>query len=459
MTEIPLSSLMIGSITEREYFTRDGELLISKGVSFSQQHLDALLRRKFEYVYINDENEDMELQKILSADFKGLDDLQLEETGAWSSNETPAALNSPALSKIASGRDGLLQLLKNATGNEIDTKIRDGKTPDTPVGPALKEKASEMTSKDRTPAYKNSIKTSYTESLQQTKRLLTLLVNDQHVSNESVRSVVNQFINTYLTDKNILLNLSNTKPQDGDYIYHHSLNVAILSINIAAALSYSEQQVIEIGMGALLHDVGMLLIPKAIRLKKGRLVEEEWYEIQKHPILGLHLLEKIDRLPDAVSIVAYQTHERENGKGYPKQRSARIIHNYAKIVSVADIFEALSTSRSYRDGNIPYKAMEMIIKMTRQGLISGEFVKALLEYTSLFPVGSIVELSNNCLGKVIKANGNSFAKPRVSIFTDPEGNKLDSSKIYEEDLSKNTTIQIIRAHPSTMTDDDIMMGF
>jgi HD-GYP domain-containing protein (c-di-GMP phosphodiesterase class II) len=453
MNSIPLSFLQIGKLTEREYYTQDGELLISQGITLSQQHLDALQRRKIDTVFMKDDDEDVdgELKKLISADFKDLEDLHLEDP-------LPKTGIPAELSKIKPGREGLQQLLNSTKTLELDSLLQEGKTSDMPVGQSLKSRSNDLTTNDRTEEYKNKMSDSYNDSLRKTKNLLDCLAIGQNVSNEAIRSIVLLFVETYLTDKNILLNLSTMKPSDGDYIYQHSLNVCILSINIAAANGYNEQQVIEIGMGALLHDVGMLLIPKTIRLKNSRLAESEWFDIQKHPMLGLHLLEKIDRLPVSVPFIAYQTHERENGKGYPKQRSNRLIHNFAKVVAVADIFEALSSPRMYREGNIPYKSMESLIKMTRQGLISGELVKSFLEYTSLFPVGSIVELSNGYLGKVIKANGNSFAKPVVCVFANSEGEKLSPQDMHEEDLSKNITVQIVRAHASTLI-NDVMLGF
>jgi HD-GYP domain-containing protein (c-di-GMP phosphodiesterase class II) len=407
----------------------------------------------------DDEDSDGELQKLLSADFKDLDDLQLEEPLSRTGSGIDKILKTLELSKIKPGREGLQQLLDSKKTLELDNCLQEGKVDDVPVGQSLKSRSKDMAATDRTEEYKNKLKGSYNESLNRTKRLLDSLADGQsNITTESIRSIVMSFVQMYLTDKNLLLNLSTMKPTDGDYIYHHSLNVCILAINIAAANGYNELQVTEIGMGALLHDVGMLLIPKSIRLKSGRLAESEWFDIQKHPMLGLHLLEKVEYLPYSVPFVAYQTHERENGKGYPKQRSNRLIHNFAKVVAVADIFEALSSPRTYREGNIPYKSMESLIKMTRQGLVSGELVKSLLEYTSLFPVGSIVELSNGCLGKVIKANGNSFAKPVVCVFANSDGVKLDPQETREEDLSKNTAIQITRAHASTLS-NDIMLGY
>ncbi|HEX3019582.1 MAG TPA: HD domain-containing phosphohydrolase, partial [Chitinispirillaceae bacterium] len=207
------------------------------------------------------------------------------------------------------------------------------------------------------------------------------------------------------------------------------------------------------------HDIGMLLIPQEIRLKSSRPTEDEWYEIQKHPLTGIYLLERISRLPEPVILMTYQSHERENGKGYPKQRSSSLIDNYAKILSVADIFEALSSPRSYRDAYLPYKAIETLITMTRQGLVNGEYVKALLEYTSLFPIGSIVELSNKSIGRVVKSNGTSFAKPSVCILIDNKGNILEKDEQYIEDLSSNTSVQIVKAHQTSQFSQNIMLGF
>lgn len=276
---------------------------------------------------------------------------------------------------------------------------------------------------------------------------------------ESIRSIASTITKAFITDRSFLLNLSNVKPADGDYLFNHVLNVCIVSVNIATAYGYSETQVVEIAMGALLHDVGMLLIPEEIRFKDSRPGEDEWYEIQKHPLIGIYLLEKIHNLPEAVMLVAYQTHERENGKGYPKQRSSRLIHNYAKIVAIADIYEALSSPRSYRDAYLPYKAMEALIKMTRQGLISSQFVKALLEYTSLFPIGSIVELSNKCIGKVVQSNGMSFAKPSICILTNTNGELLPENERYILNLCENTGIQVVKTHKSSQLNQNIMIGF
>ncbi|MBD3393034.1 MAG: HD domain-containing protein, partial [Chitinivibrionales bacterium] len=373
----------------------------------------------------------------------------------------PAApLEVKDLKRIKAGKAGLQQLNRTSITTELDELLKRGRTVDRPVGPSLGKNAVEITARERTDKYKGDIQMQYQAALGEVGHVLNSLAKGSAIDGLQVIDVVKRFVKVFVTDRNILLNISGIKHTGDDYFYHHSLNVCLLSINIAAAYGYSEKQVVEIGMGALLHDLGMLLVPKEIVQKKGRLAQEEWYEIQKHPVMGLHLLEKIRRLPESVPYVAYQVHERENRTGYPKQRTSRLIHQFAKIVQVADVYEAMSSPRSYRSAFIPYESMERLIKMTRQGLISGEFVKAFLRYASLFPVGSLVQLNDQRIAKVIRANGDSYAKPIVSILTTTEGKVLPKPAVKEENLSSNIELFISRAlSPNHVAELSIMDGF
>ena len=467
MKMIPISQIVPGMVTEAEYFTKDGDLLLARNITIDQSHLQTLQRRKVTELYLKAGSDEDELSQILSTDFKSFDELTFEDSKhstpppALDIISTPVKTSlPPELKSIKAGQDGLAQLNESKKALDLDRKMSETKTSDRPTGPALKDRIKEMKVEERTESYKTQMTSSYSDALANVKFILNSVVEGKTVDGSIVKGIVDGFINTFVTDRNILLNISNTKHTGDDYLYHHSLNVCLISLNIAASSGYSEDQVREIGMGALLHDVGMMLIPKRIRTKNGKLDQDEWFEIQKHPILGLHLLEKISRLPDTVPYVAYQCHERENAKGYPKQRSGRFLHCFAKIVQLADVYEALSSPRNYREAYVPYKAMELIIKMTRSGLISGEFTKAFLDYTSLFPVGSIVELSDHRIGKVVVANKKAYAKPQISIIVDEKGSLLAKDKIYQEDLAVNANIQIAKAHPYNFIQNvDLMHGF
>ncbi len=469
MKMVKLSSLTLGTVTEAEYCTEKGEVLISKGVTITQNHINILKRRNILELHKKSSFEDEELQRLLSTEFE-MQELDLDEKPEPVRPKKPQKapellglakiLELPEFQCIKPGEAGLEQLAKSKQATELDTKFKSGRTPDRPMGPALKDEVQEITPTERTEAYKNQVLSSYDVALNKVKYILNALANGEQIDGNQIRRIVDGFVKRYITDSNILLNLSTIKCADTLYLYNHSLNVCLLSINIAASFGYNREQVVEIGMGALLYDVGMFLIPKEFYMKKGRLTKDEWFEVQKHPIMGLHLLEGVTRLPESIPYMAYQSHERENGTGYPKKRLNRLIHYFSKIVQIADIYIALSSPRPYREEYMPYKAMETIIKMTKQDLVSGEFVKSFLSYTSLFPVGSLVELNNKKIAKVTAANRSSFAKPMVSILTNEKGEPLTQSNMYQLDLSDDTNTHIVKALRSDhLPDITVMDGF
>lgn len=450
MKSVAVSAIIAGTSAPADYYSEKGELLVSRGVTITQNHLDTFQRRNIFEVFIRPTTEEEEISHLLAKEFKVLEQVDIDEH--------PVPQKLPLKKQKSAAHDSLLKLLQSERAQQLDKQL--GKTPDRPVGPALKNKTTQMTVKERSEDYKTGITSSYEYALKEVKDILDSLSSGGKADGRMIRSIVQRFEQIFVTDRNILLNLSGIKHTGEDYIYHHSLNVCLLAINIAASSGYNENQVVEIGMGALLHDIGMLLIPKEIRTKQGRLTEEEWYEIQKHPILGLHLLEKISKLPESIPYVAYQVHERENSRGYPKQRNSLLIHRFAKMAQVADIYEALTSPRSYRKAYIPHEGVVRILKMSKTGLIPGEFVKSFLEYVSLYPVGSLVELADKRIAKVIHANKDSLGKPVVSIITDSRGNLLARSHIFQEDLSKNKDIQIVKAIPfNCLKDATMMTGF
>jgi HD-GYP domain-containing protein (c-di-GMP phosphodiesterase class II) len=465
---IDISALTPGQMTEHEYLTENGDLLLARGVVLTERHFDLLRRRNIFTLFIKQDEEEQALQSILSSDFNKIiidmpseDDLAVppEIPSSMSPQNTPQALSQAEFKDIKAGAEGLHQLISSKKTVDLDNKLQEGRCVDRPVGIPLKEKIRQVGTAERSDDYRKMILNAYQQAFDRTKTILDLLADGKRIDYFSPKGIMEQVMRIFTSDMSYLLNIVAMHQKTEEHIYNHSLNVAIYSLCTATAFGYNQHQVLEIGIGALLHDAGMLLVPRDICLKKGKLEKEEWYEIMKHPILGLHLLEKVDRLPEWVPYMAYQCHERENGKGYPKQRSSRLIHNYAKICAIADMYEAFSSARPYRDAYIPYKAIELVIKASKQGLLSGELVRSFVQFMSLFPIGSIVELSNRCIGKVIRTNPSSPSKPVVCILFDGDGTPLSGSKIYEEDLSANLSLSIVRAHPNNFRGIDWNQGF
>ncbi|MCX7725903.1 MAG: HD domain-containing protein, partial [Chitinispirillaceae bacterium] len=341
MPTIPVESLIVGKVTEADYYSADGRLLIGKGEIITQEHLELMRRRNIWEVYYYTTEE----ETTTSTEERRQETLEVVD------RKEEAAIESSRLASqwgIKNGKEGFEQLLGERMFETLDRALKLEKVSDVPVGRSLKSEMRQRFIDHRPESYKKEMSLTYQNALDTLKCIVHKLIKGTKVEQDAIRSIVETFIEPFVNDKNVILSIASQKVDTDDPVFAHMINVSLISMNIAAAMNYNKEQVIQVGMGALLHDIGMLFISPSIRFKEGRLNEDEWYEVRKHPLLGIYILDKTTRLPDAVKYVTYQIHERENGVGYPKQRSGRLIHNFARIAQVADIFDAISSPRPYR---------------------------------------------------------------------------------------------------------------
>jgi HD-GYP domain-containing protein (c-di-GMP phosphodiesterase class II) len=236
-----------------------------------------------------------------------------------------------------------------------------------------------------------------------------------------------------------------------DYLPDHAISVAVLSMAIAAHMNLSLEMVKEVIMGALLFDVGMLVVPKRIRSSSGVLSDADRQRVQQHPIYSLTMMEQIPGLSPIPRMMGYQHHERLNGKGYPAQCMSGGISEFARIVSVADVFAATTNPRAYKSQKLPYGAMEELVHMAHKGLLEPRVIKALLAAIGLFPVGSYVLLSNNMTAQVVGANATKIDRPLIRPIV-PGGNPNAAGLVDLANLQYNH-IKIIRAVPAPTVGD------
>ncbi len=310
----------------------------------------------------------------------------------------------------------------------------------------------------RTMNYKVTMHNFHDSMTQEVKSIFNGVLNHTTSTFGAIKSAVEKIIVIASKDKNILINLC-LKNTANDYLYAHALNVCFMSMNIAIAKGFIKEDVIDIGIAALLHDIGMLYTDVDIRTHRDKLGINDTFEIKSHPTISSNILDSISELPECVHIVAMQVHERENGKGYPKGIGSNCIHRYAKIIAVADVYIAMINTRPYRKAKRPFFAIKELVRMMQSGFLERDAVKHLLNNISIFPIGSVVELSNNTLAKVINANGNSIAKPEVSIITDTKGQILKEESIIQEKLHDNSSLEIVGTRHALHGIQDIMFGF
>lgn len=255
----------------------------------------------------------------------------------------------------------------------------------------------------------------------------------------SLRTAVNRIIDDLLRSPNVVMNLTDIRASD-DFTFGHSVNVAILSLMIGLGMNYNESRLRDLGLGALLHDIGKVRLPEEILKKDGPLAPAEAAEMQRHPTYGFEILRSQPNLSILSAHVAYQHHERLNGDGYPRRLRGGEIHEFARIAAVADAYDALVTDRLLRRGFTPGDALQMLQALSQQ--YDQTAVRALAACVALYPVGTLVELNTREQGLVIATRKGATDRPIVRVIYDWAGQEL--KRPYDVDLALQNDLCITR---------------
>ncbi|MCL1814468.1 MAG: HD-GYP domain-containing protein [Treponema sp.] len=212
----------------------------------------------------------------------------------------------------------------------------------------------------------------------------------------------------------------------GHMLAKNSVNTAILAALIATELKFTHHKVMQIVTGALLHDVGMLRLPKEITDKSGGLSEAELQRMQAHPLYAYKIITKELLYPEDVGLVALQHHERWDGEGYPRRISGTDIDSGARIVSVTDAFEAMVSEKPYRNSMMGYQAMKNLLSDNSRRF-DPDILKAFIKTMGIYPIGSIILLNNGVIARVTEVQGDAPLRPKIRILIDEFG------KMYRQD--------------------------
>jgi HD-GYP domain-containing protein (c-di-GMP phosphodiesterase class II) len=217
--------------------------------------------------------------------------------------------------------------------------------------------------------------------------------------------------------------LLNTEPvKEEDYLASHTTRSTILAIIIGISIKLPSHRLIELGVAALLHEVGMIKLPHNAYINvSGPLGEHERKLILSHPTLGYNLL-KSRNFPLSISTAALEHHERENGTGYPHQLVGEKISQYAKVIAVACSYEAILSKRPHREAKDGYTGMVELLKNEGKQY-DDAIIRALVCYLSIYPIGLYVMLSSGKKGQVVDVNPENPRYPIVQIFGElmPDG--------------------------------------
>lgn len=222
-----------------------------------------------------------------------------------------------------------------------------------------------------------------------------------------------EMMETLLKNEEILPLLTDIRILD-DYTFKHSINVCTTSLISSIFMGYDGERLFELGAGALLHDVGKTKVPHAILKKPGRLSMQEFEEVKLHTRHGYEILSACSTLSPRAAYIAKAHHERMNGKGYPMGLVSYQIAEEAKIVAIADVYDALVSERIYRARMWPGEVLDYILA-EESGYFDEEILRVFIKFLAVYPVGTPVVLSNNLRGIVVQDNVSIPYKPMIRI--------------------------------------------
>jgi len=220
------------------------------------------------------------------------------------------------------------------------------------------------------------------------------------------------------------------------------INVTILSAIMGSVLKFTSHRLIQLTTAALLHDTGMVKVPKTILGKKERLSPEEMNQIRTHPIHSYRVITKDLKFPEEIGVIALQHHERWDGQGYPRKLRGEDINLAARILAVADAYVSMINNRPHRNSMIGYSAMKNLLNDNGRQF-DPKILKAFLESMGIYPIGSIVQLNNSAIGRVVQTHPEAPLRPAVELIIDEYGNKLGEREVV--DLLSKKSLFIVKA--------------
>lgn len=279
---------------------------------------------------------------------------------------------------------------------------------------------------DETP--KAAAKRTYAHGVAVARDVITSVRLGRAAGTKRLKRAVQSIVDQLLSDEASLVGLTTLRDFD-DYTFTHCVNVCIFSVALGKRLGLTKLQLYDLGMGAVLHDIGKSRLPTELINKSGSLTREEWALVAAHPWLGMLAMFNLrtqQDLPYRSMLVAYEHHMKLDLTGYPRSVRKRTQTLFTRIVAVADSFDAATSRRSYQA--VPWTPCDVMREMrdnTTRGL-DPVIVKAFINVLGIFPVGTLVVLDSFELGIVHAANPDpeELSRPLLRIVSDASGNLL-----------------------------------
>ncbi|MFE5318778.1 HD-GYP domain-containing protein [Paenibacillus sp. NPDC056579] len=251
-------------------------------------------------------------------------------------------------------------------------------------------------------------------------------------------NVMKMIIDDLSGHQDAMIMLTNICVMD-DYLFQHSLNVCIYTTMLGMEYGYSREELMTLGLGALLHDIGKTQVPLELLRKNSKLTDDEFTSIKRHTEYGFRILKDEPNIPLLAAHCAFQHHERLNGSGYPRGIVGTDIHEYARWIGLVDSYDAMTTHRVYRKAMLPHQALEILFTGT-DTLYEKQKIELFRDKIAIYPIGVSITLSTGESGTVVGLNKMFPQRPIVRILKDEEGQELKAP--FDVDLSEKLSVMV-----------------
>ncbi|WP_027086749.1 HD-GYP domain-containing protein [Cohnella panacarvi] len=268
-------------------------------------------------------------------------------------------------------------------------------------------------SSDKQEVKLSSLQRQFLEMERLLRRTMSMVASGQKIPVLDLRNGLNALLE-FKDEYNVLTFYLPPFEGGENILVRNSVLCALTSYHLAKWNKLPEKDLLQIAMAGLLHDIGNFKVDEAILRKPSRLTNDELQEVRQHTIYGFRLLENVTGLNSGVWLSALQHHERIDGSGYPMKVKGDKIHPYAKIVSIADMYHAMTSNRNYRKAESPYLVLEELYANSF-GKLEPVYVQTFIERTTQFHNGAVVRLNDGRIAEIVFTDRNNPTRPMVSV--------------------------------------------
>ncbi|MBI4178310.1 HD domain-containing protein [bacterium] len=266
------------------------------------------------------------------------------------------------------------------------------------------------------------------------------LIFERKIDAETIQVLVKDIVSE-LSSHGSVMQLLTAAYSVSRYLLSHMVNVGLYSMRVASEMKLTQAEVTDITVGAILHDIGMVLIPVGFWTTRRELTPRARSEVQKHPELGAQLIRETPGTQEAWSLPALEHHERLDGSGYPSGKPAGKLSLASRIVQLCDVYEALTSDRSYRYAKFPDISMKHILGSPEQ--FDRDIAQVFCKCLGFYPEGYQVKLATGETAVVLSSNPKNVFRPVVKLLTDAAGTDVPPEAQLVLDLTNRLDLRVI----------------